>query len=172
MATATQARALRVMAAAALSLVACGGGGHPASHAGGEEAVESHGDHGEDTVSFGQPTEERAAERTVEVTALDSLEFQPGEIDVDAGETITFVVTNEGDDEHEFVIGDEAYQDQHEQDMAHDMDMDSEPNGVELAPGQTKKITWTFAEEGTVLYACHEPGHYDGGMVGSFSLSS
>ncbi len=163
MTTPIRSRALGVIAVVALALASCGGG----------EAGESHEDHGGDTASFGEPAEASTADRTVEVTALDSLEFEPGEVDVEAGETITFVVTNEGEDAHEFVIGDQAYQDEHEDDMAHsDMDMDSEPNGVELAPGETKEITWTFADEGTVLYACHEPGHYEGGMVGTVSLGA
>jgi uncharacterized cupredoxin-like copper-binding protein len=29
----------------------------------------------------------------------------------------------------------------------------------------------TFDEPGNVLFACHQPGHYDGGMVGTITMS-
>jgi uncharacterized cupredoxin-like copper-binding protein len=41
---------------------------------------------------------------------------------------------------------------------------------VELAPGEMKEVTVTFDEAGEMLYGCHEPGHYDGGVVGTISV--
>ncbi len=49
-----------------------------------------------------QPSE---AERRITVVALDDLPFDPQEIEVDAGEVVTFVVKNKGKAEHEFVLG-------------------------------------------------------------------
>lgn len=49
------------------------------------------------------------------IAALDSLEFSPSDIDVQKRETVTFVVTNEGDSPHEFTLGDEDFQIAHEQ---------------------------------------------------------
>jgi uncharacterized cupredoxin-like copper-binding protein len=43
--------------------------------------------------------------------------------------------------------------------MAHD-----EPNGIGLAPGETKELTMVFAERGETLAGCHVPGHYPAGM--------
>jgi uncharacterized cupredoxin-like copper-binding protein len=48
------------------------------------------------------------ADREIQVTASDDLKFTPASIKVSAGETVTFVVHDEGDTEHEFVLGDEA----------------------------------------------------------------
>jgi uncharacterized cupredoxin-like copper-binding protein len=39
-----------------------------------------------------------------------------------------------------------------------------------VAPGETEEITWTFTDAGGTLYGCHEPGHYEGGMVGSIEV--
>lgn len=86
------------------------------------------------------------------------------------GDTVTFVVRNDGNTAHEFVLGDEAYQEQHADEM-HGDDMATSEGAVEVAPGETKRLTWRFTQEGEVLYGCHEPGHYEGGMVGNIRVS-
>ena len=87
------------------------------------------------------------------------------------GEVVTFGVRNDGDNAHEFVLGDDNYQASHEVDMAggdHMMDTD---NAVSVGPGETKQVTWRFTNPGEVMFGCHEPGHYDGGMVGTTSVN-
>lgn len=140
-------------------LAACGGGGH-----------EDHGLGGSDggTSSFGEPGDAADADRTIEVEATEDLKFDPAALDVAQGETITFEVTNDASIEHEFVLGDAAYQDSHGEDMAEGMDHSE--NGVTLEPGATEQITWTFSEAGEVLYACHVAGHYDAGMKGTVTV--
>jgi uncharacterized cupredoxin-like copper-binding protein len=49
--------------------------------------------------------------------------------------------------------------------MAHDL-----PDSVTLQPGETKQLTWRFSDGGTFEYACHEPGHYEGGMRGQITV--
>ena len=72
---------------------------------------------------------------------------------------------------HEFLIGDEAAQDEFETEMsegdgmAHDGDA-----GVSVEPGETETFEYTFAEAGELLAGCHEPGHYDGGMVAEITV--
>jgi uncharacterized cupredoxin-like copper-binding protein len=39
-----------------------------------------------------------------------------------------------------------------------------------LAPGETKETTITFDDAGTIEYACHVEGHYDGGMIGTLNV--
>jgi uncharacterized cupredoxin-like copper-binding protein len=140
--------------------VACGsdGGGSSGDHV--HAAGEGHG-----TVP-GQPGDPSDSDREIEVEALDELEFDPPLIKAEAGETITFVVTNTGSTEHEFVLGDAAYQQTHADGMGHGAAMSDTENAVTLVPGETKEVTWTFTEAGEVLFGCHEPGHYEGGMVG------
>lgn len=169
------------MAAAAgllVMLAACGGdGGDGAgaadSHDHSHSHSDSHSDSGDEasgSFAFGAPGQASAATRTIEVTARDPYRFEPAALEVEPGETVTFVVTNEGKKEHEFVLGDVAYQESHGEEMAAG-EAHHEANGVTLAPGATEELTWTFPETGGVLYACHVAGHYDGGMVGAISVS-
>lgn len=145
------------VAAVAMLASACGGADHDA-HTGSVE---------EGTVP-GSAAPASEADRTVEVLASDHLRFDPAVVEVEAGEAITFVVTNEGKIVHEFVLGDAAYQEEHGSGMDHgEGGMD---NAVTLAPGETAELTWRFDESGEVLYGCHEPGHYDGGMVGEVEV--
>lgn len=115
--------------------------------------------------------------RTIRITALDALRFDPAQVSVKAGERIRFVVTNAGSTEHEFFVGDEAMQMSHEQEMTPGGSMQS--SGMEmggmpaltLAPGETKEATATFDQPGQILYGCHEPGHYSGGMAGTITVT-
>lgn len=138
------------------------------------EGMADEDDHG--PFAFGEPAEAADADRTIEVEALDSLAYEPAAVEVAAGETITFVVTNSGVIVHEFVIGDAEVQEEHEAEMAEmaesgEMQMADEPNAISLDPGETKRITWRFAEGGELEFACHQPGHYAGGMVGILTVS-
>jgi uncharacterized cupredoxin-like copper-binding protein len=98
--------------------------------------------------------------------------YEPATIEVSPGEVITFSVTNQGQAVHEFTLGDEATQQEHEEEMSEmgsGMDHE-EPNTISLEPGETRELTWRFPETGTVLYACHEPGHYQAGMQGAIAV--
>jgi uncharacterized cupredoxin-like copper-binding protein len=112
---------------------------------------------------------------TVRITALDSLKFDPAQVTVKAGEPITFVVTNTGATMHEFVLGDEAVQMSHEEQMGSGASMspgmDMDMRALILAAGATEEATVTFDQPGTVLYGCHQPDHYKGGMVGTITVT-
>lgn len=156
-----------LIASTALLAAACGGSDH-SQHEGGGSADSSEQ---EDPSGFGRSGDSLQADETVKVLALDKLAFDPPDITVQAGDTVRFVVTNKGKAPHEFVIGDQAYQDEHEKAMehggAHDDDLG---NVVELRPGETSELTWTFTTAGEVLYACHVAGHYAGGMFGTVTV--
>ena len=156
------------MLLASVVSVACGGGtttgGH--DHAGGGHAHED-GKEDEGTVP-GKPADAADADREVKVTASDELRFDPATVQVKAGEIVTFVVTNKGKADHEFVLGDAAYQAAHETVHEHGMSMQ---NAVTVKPGETQTLTWQFTDRARVLYGCHVPGHYDGGMVGSIQVT-
>jgi uncharacterized cupredoxin-like copper-binding protein len=138
-----------------LLLAACGGGGEDPA-----------------------PDDQVAADgiRTIEVVALDELRFDPGTIEVEAGETVRFVVTNEGSAVHDFYVGTEVEQMAHEAEMGDTgmgMDHEADPgaDALTLEAGETDELTVTFDESGTALFACHQPGHYDGGMIGTITVS-
>ncbi|HEU0236191.1 MAG TPA: hypothetical protein VFR14_07090, partial [Candidatus Limnocylindrales bacterium] len=50
----------------------------------------------------------------IDVHLTDSFRIEPGDFQVPAGEPVTFVVTNAGVLDHEFFVGDEAAQTEHD----------------------------------------------------------
>lgn len=161
---------LAAAAAAALLLGACGGDDpaseiEPHSHDHSHEEPESEG------FAFGAPGDPEDATRTVEVAAKAPFRFVPEDLELNAGETVTFVVSNEDDVVHEFVLGDRAYQRSHGDEMSSGA-VHHEGNAVTVEPGETKELTWSFPAEGRILYGCHVAGHYDQGMVGTIDVSA
>jgi uncharacterized cupredoxin-like copper-binding protein len=91
---------------------------------------------------------------------------------VDAGETVTFEVTNSDKIPHEFILGNAAYQELHNnQAEAGGVYHDYSAYSVHVVPGDTIGLTWTFQESGRVEFACHVEGHYDQGMIGKIVIS-
>lgn len=119
------------------------------------------------TTAFGEPADASEADRVVEVSMTDDYRYDPAELTVAAGEVITFEITNDGNLEHEFVLGDARYQADHGSEMEEMEGMDhgeEESNAVSLMSGESASVTWRFGEAGEVFYACHVPGHYEQGM--------
>ncbi|MHB8348414.1 MAG: cupredoxin domain-containing protein [Acidiferrobacterales bacterium] len=133
----------------------------------------ANGAHNRGSFTFGRPGDPGKVDRTFQIKALDTMRYNQSEFTVRAGETVRFIVTNAGKMRHEFVIGDAAEQREHAKEMAAmpGMAMPDEANGISLAPGETKSIVWQFARPGTVELACHEPGHYEAGMVSRVIVS-
>jgi Cu+-exporting ATPase len=114
----------------------------------------------------------RPVDRTIAVTTTDSLRFTPDQINVRAGETVAFEITNTGGVPHEFFIGTPAEQQAHDAEMASGADhMLDEPNGVDIPAGGTARLVYTFSQPGTLEYGCHVPGHYAAGMRGTITIS-
>ena len=90
---------------------------------------------------------------------------------VPAGVPVTFVVTNAGSAEHEFYLGDEAAQAEHEQEMMSGGMAHGDPSGVTLKAGETKELTYTFTQAGQSLAGCHVVGHYGGGMKAAITVT-
>jgi P-type Cu+ transporter len=114
-------------------------------------------------------------DRTIAITATDGLRFVPGTITVRSGETVAFVVTNTGRLPHEFVIGTAAVQDRHEREMASGMHMtmgDEAAFSLDVPAGRTGTLVYTFRTPGALLYGCHVPGHYPGGMRGTITVKN
>lgn len=110
--------------------------------------------------------------RTIAVSMTDEMRFEPDEIAATAGETVRFELTNEGQAVHEFLIGDEAAQAQFEEEMAGEGMEHETDAGVSVGSGHTETFEYTFGPRATELLAgCHEPGHYDGGMVATITIT-
>lgn len=139
------------------------------------EMPSSDGDHGSGGGGFdwGEPADAADADRVIEVRMLDELRFDPAEITVEAGETVTFRVVNDGRVLHDFTLGDQPTQDDHEAEMSGGMSGGhDEPNVITLEPGESGDTTWRFTSHPPILYGCHVPGHYDAGMVGTLVIAS
>ena len=187
------ARTLAAAAVVALLATACGGdsGGDAdatdaAAEGGTEAAMDDMGseEHTEDSMgsedmgmdmsgSYGEPADASEADRTIEINVDNDLAFEPADFEVAVGEVVTFRLSNTGDVEHEFVLGDQAAQDE----MAEMMESGDDhggsgemSNAVSVHPGETEELTWRFTSEGTVLIGCHVPGHWEAGMQGTVTV--
>ncbi len=127
----------------------------------------AHNDSGTD----GMPGKTADTDRTVRIEARD-LAFNVKRVQVRAGETVRFVITNTGKLPHEFVIASHAEHVEHRAMMQKmpNMQMGSEPNAVTVDPGQTKDLVWKFGREADVEFACDIPGHSEAGMTGAFKV--
>ena len=113
------------------------------------------------------------ANRTISLQIDNQLQFAPASVAVHVGETVAFKVTNASSFAHELVIGDEAVQTAHEQEMASGtgMAMGSDAmNSVQVPAGQTATLVYTFTKPGTLSYGCHVSGHYAAGMRGTITV--
>lgn len=145
---------------------------------------------------IGQPGK-ASVQRTVEI-ALGEMYFKPENLNVKAGETVRFVLKNEGQLLHEFNIGTSDMHAHHREEMAmmmehgmltptginpERMNMDhgqmgmssmkhDDPNSVLVEPGKTKELVWTFPKSGVLEFACNVPGHSEAGMIGQIDIGS
>ncbi len=123
--------------------------------------------------AWGEPAEASEADRVIEVTMTDAMRFEPDAVEVSVGEMVTFRLTNAGQLPHDFTLGEEQTQDEHEAQMAggtFGMGQ-SEPNALTLQAGEEGELTWRFTAPATILFGCHVPGHYDAGMVGDLTIT-
>ena len=126
----------------------------------------------------GESTGDSAADsgdgmRTVTATLGDDMAIQLSESDFSVGETVRFEVTNSGAIPHEFYLGDAEAQEHHADEMAEmgDEMMHDEEDGIAVDPGATETLEYTFEQAGEILAGCHEPGHYEAGMVASMNVA-
>ena len=113
------------------------------------------------------------ADRTVSVRMFDDMRYEPDRFDVDAGDTVRFEVTNSGEVRHEFFIGTTDAHREHADEMRerdHAEEAHANPAAVSVEPGETGTLEYTFDEAGERLVGCHEPGHYEAGMVAPITV--
>jgi plastocyanin len=85
-------------------LLGAGGGHGPGRHLGGDGATAPSSGQ-QHPGGVGGPADADQAARTVKVTTLDTMSFEPSRFTVSAGETVTFVVTNTGQAVDELTLG-------------------------------------------------------------------
>ncbi len=109
------------------------------------------------------------SERTIAVRMRYS-KYAPRSLTVRAGDTIEFVLVNADPIAHEFIIGTHAQQLEHEKGDPHDPH--NRPGEAALAASKTTRLRYTFHKPGTLEFACHRPGHYTYGMVGTITVKA
>lgn len=109
--------------------------------------------------------------RTVAVTIHYS-HFSPEHLHIPVGTTVRFRITNTDPIDHEFILGDQAIQDEMERttETVHD----GRVPGMVSVPALSNATTVVTLPRGagsSLIYACHLPGHYAYGMRGLLSMT-
>lgn len=135
--------------------------------AGAGPAGHSHGE----GFSAGEPGDPKKPARIVQVTMGEmdgKMMFMPAKVEVKKGEQIKFVLRNNGELDHEFILATTAENLKHGEAMKKNPDMEhDDPNGKRLAPKKADEIVWKFTKAGEFEYGCLIPGHREAGMVGT-----
>ena len=97
--------------------------------------------------------------------------IKPGDIVVKRGETVRFLVRNDGKVMHEMVIGTMKELKEHAELMRKFPGMEhEEAHMAHVAPGHQGEIVWQFTQPGEFYYACLVPGHMEAGMLAKITV--
>ena len=144
------------------------GGGDGHSH---KDTKEQHEDHGGHASALGKPGDSGKVDRTVEITMNDTMRFTPSRVSARKGETIRFVLKNDGKLKHEMVLGTIKELKEHAAMMQKMPEMEhADPNMASVEPGKTGELVWQFTKTGTFEFACLQPGHFEAGMKGKVAV--
>ena len=121
----------------------------------------------------GSSSESAGAARQIKLATSDMLKFDPASVSAEAGEKVSFVITNPGSLDHEFTIGDADYL------KGHSAEGDSHGGGhgdsktgatVKVPAGKTARLTFTMPSDAP-SYACHVNAHDKSGMKGTVTYT-
>ncbi len=123
------------------------------------------------TTPFGKTGDPKKVTRTVQVDMADTMRFSPAALTVRQGDTIRFVVRNQGKVLHEMVIGTDEELKSHADMMRKHPTMEHDaPYMAHVATGKRGEMVWQFTEVGEFKFACLIPGHFEAGMVGTIKV--
>ena len=142
----------------------------------------AHGDaaHGADKTAtvkkeqkpWGIAGDTKSITRTVTLAMDDSMRFTPDKLAFKQGETVRFVIRNQGKLLHELVIGTKPELDAHAAMMVKFPGMEhDEPYMAHVPAAKSGELVWTFNRTGEFDFACLIAGHYQAGMVGKISVT-
>jgi uncharacterized cupredoxin-like copper-binding protein len=122
---------------------------------------------------WGIAGDDKAVTRTVTLTMTDNMRFTPDKLSFKQGETVRFVIRNQGKLLHELVIGTKADLDAHAAMMVKFPGMEhDEPYMAHIPAGKSGGLVWTFNRAGEFDFACLMAGHYQAGMVGKIAVAA
>lgn len=120
----------------------------------------NHEQNGATRADIGKPGDSVNVTRTIEIRAIDN-RFLPSRINVMQGETVKFIIKNEGMRRHEMVIDTlENLKEHAKMTRSNPGLVREDPNYINLLPGEQKELIWHFTESGSVDFACGYPGHF------------
>ena len=126
--------------------------------------------HSHETFSAGKPGDPKKSARVMVVAMREGdgkMMFFPDTIEVRKGEQVRFILKNNGELDHEFVLASTEDNLKHAEEMKKYPDMEhDDPNAKRLAPKKTADIVWRFTKSGEFEYGCLIPGHREAGMTG------
>ncbi len=99
------------------------------------------------------------ASQTVTISLAD-YKITPNEISVPQGQPVQFTVTNNGDEEHNFVV------------ELEDKNIEQKLFATNLMPGETRSAEFTFNMAGAWEMYCPVDGHKAHGMMGDIRVMS
>jgi uncharacterized cupredoxin-like copper-binding protein len=99
---------------------------------------------------------------------IDHSRFDMGSLRVQEGTLVEFVVQNDDPIDHELVVGDGDVHRRHADGT--ERRHPPVPGEVSVAPGDRAMTFYEFTEAGSVVYACHLPGHVAYGMQGTIEV--
>lgn len=121
--------------------------------------------------AWGIAGEAKSVGRTVTFVMSDAMRFTPDKIEVKQGDTVKFILQNNGKVLHEMVIGTKADLQEHAALMLKFPNMEhEEPYMAHVPAGKTGEIIWKFNKAGDFDFACLVAGHYQAGMVGKIKV--
>ena len=99
---------------------------------------------------------------------IDRSRFDMGTLRVAEGTLVEFVVRNDDPIDHELIVGTPEVHRAHErgQELSHP----PVPGEVSVAPDQVASTFYEFTDAGSIVYACHLPGHVAYGMQGTIEV--
>lgn len=126
-----------------------------------------------DVHPWGQQGDPKKAVRTITIDMADTMRFSPDVVTVKQGDTVKFVVANNGKQMHEMVIGTEEELRKHAEVMKKHPGMEhDQPYMAHVAVGKKEEITWRFTKPGKFMYGCLIPGHWEAGMKGTIVVNA
>src|SRR5262249_44566863 len=146
--------------AAAVGLVLTSTAAILATHIAMPRPASAHEDHGH--FSAGGPGDPKKPARAVESKMCEGsgkVGCESARIEVRRGEQIRFVLQNDGEEDHEFILATVAENRKHAEVMKKNPDMEhDDPNAKRLLPHGHGEIVWKFTKRGTFEFACLIPG--------------
>lgn len=175
---------LKLGVSLALLALSAGAWAHGASEH--KPAVKKQAQTAEET-AFGKAGDPKKVNRTVHVGMHDTMRFlaseagtrrvdtrgQPsGDLRINQGDTVKFIVSNDGKVMHEMVIGTMKELKEHAELMKKHPGMEhDEPYMAHVSSGKKEEIVWQFTKPGEFYYACLIPGHFEAGMISRIVVS-